>query len=94
MFVRACLGNMIVFKSKSGSKRRFSRATGINCHHVYMAESRQLQLLNQPFAEQVANITAANGVTFLFTLLPNGILDGTCGQPGANCAAESPYLLR
>ena len=66
-------------------------ALGINCQHVYLDEARQLQMLRQPFAENVAKAMTSAGVDLLFTLLPGPVIDGTCGQPGSPCAAQSPF---
>lgn len=71
---------------------RAEQALGINCHHVYLDSPRMRQMLQQPFAAAVAKQTKAHNITFLFTLLPNHILQGECGgQPGAPCTTTAPF---
>ena len=67
------------------------RGLGINCLHVYLSEDRMLQMMEQPFALAVANAVAKANMTYLFTLLPNGILDNKCGQPGSSCRNNSAF---
>jgi hypothetical protein len=69
------------------------RGLGINCLHVYLGEDRMLQMMRQPFALEVAKVAAKANITYLYTLLPNRILDGTCGQPGSNCAQAGEFPI-
>jgi len=43
---------------------------------------------------QVLEATVDAGLTFLFTLLPNGVVDGACtDQPNSPCRFADPYPL-